>query len=235
MAVTPFPIGIPADVNLNDVRSRAKALLKSAHAGENAALERIKPFFDDPPSLTLQRAQLVTAREFGFSSWHKLKAFVDARDELAECQRKHAALPYPKQGWRGRPGLGPDSEWQRSAAELRRLTRSIAAMFDAGLDGSDIACCTFCFKPQPEAGKFIAGDRGFICDECVDRCASLMQESPETSAPDDRDHLPCSFCHKPATEVDNIVTASNSSICNTCLDLCQQIVAGNPPPLQNDT
>lgn len=229
MAVTPFPIGIPADVNLNDVRSRAKALLRSAQAGERAALERIKPYFEDSSSLTLQRIQLVVAREHGFSSWHKVKAFVDARDELAGHQRKHASRRYPQE----RDFLR-DSEWQRSAREVRRLTCVIAKMFDATVDDTDTACCTFCFEPHDGTKKLIAGIANFICERCVDRCASLMEESPGTSADEDRDYLPCSFCHKSATEVDNIVTASNSSICNTCLDLCQQIVAGNPPPRQND-
>lgn len=233
MAVTPFPIGIPADVNLNDVRSRAKALLKSAQAGERAGLARINPYFDDPASLTLQRAQLVIAREHGFSSWHKLKAFVDARDELAAHQRKQASLPLPQERdfLRG-------SEWQRGVDELWRLTGVIAATFDSPLRDPHVGYCTFCFQAHDahdKSKKLIAGNANFICNRCVDRCVSLMQESPGMSAADDRDYLPCSFCQKSATEVDNIVTASNSSICNECLDICQQIVAANPPPRQNDT
>ena len=228
MAVTRFPIGVPADVNLNDVRSRAKALLRSAQAGESVALGRVKPYFEDSSSLTLQRAQLVIAREHGFSSWHKLKAFVDARDELADCQRKLAGTPVPQE----RADFRDDSEWQRCARELRRLSCVIAKMFDATVDDTDTdtACCTFCFQPQNKAGKFIAGHGGFICDQCVDQCASSMRETPGTSDHDARDYLPCNFCRKPATDVDDIVTASNSSICNKCLDICRQIVAGNPPP-----
>lgn len=230
MAVTPFPIGIPADVNLNDVRSRAKAFLKSAQAGERAASERLKPYFEDSSSLTLQRAQLVIAREYGFSSWHKLKAFVDVRDELAERQRELASAPFPQE----RADFLRDSEWQGRAREVRRLTCVIARMFDATVDDTDTACCTFCFEPHDGTKKLIAGIANFICQECVDRCARLMEESPGKKADEDRDYLPCSFCKKPATQVDNIVTASSSSICNECLDLCQQIVAGNPPPRQND-
>ncbi|MYJ76207.1 MAG: hypothetical protein F4089_14440 [Gammaproteobacteria bacterium] len=225
MPVTRFPIGVPADVNLNDVRSRAKALLRSAHAGESIALERVKPYFEDPSSLTLQRAQLVIAREHGFSSWRKLKAFVDARDALADCQRKQASLPFPKE----RADFRRDSEWQRGARELRRLTCVIAEMFDATVDDTDTACCTFCFEPHDGTKKLIAGIANFICQRCVDQCVSLMK-SPGTSADDDRDYLPCSFCKKPATQAESIVTASNSSICNECLEICLQIVAGDPPP-----
>ena len=229
MAVTRFPIGVPADVNLNDVRSRAKALLKSVQAGERGALERVKPYFGESSLLTLQRAQLVIARDHGFSSWHKLKAFVDARDELGDCQRKLAGMPVPQE----RTDFQPDSEWQRSAAELRRLTCVIAKMFDATVENTDTACCTFCFQPHSMAmGKLIAATANFICDQCVDRCASLMHESSGTNPHDARDYLPCSFCRKPATKVDDIVTASNSSICNECLEICRQIVAGDPPPRQ---
>ena len=233
MPVTPFPIGVPADVTLNDVRSRAKALLKSAQAGESVTLKRVKPYFEESSSLTLQQAQLVIAREYGFSSWRKLKAFVDARDELAACQRKHASTPLPEDP----ADVRDDAEWQRGVRELRRLTCVIAKMFDTTVDDTDTdtACCTFCFRPQNKAGKFIAGHGGFICDQCVDRCASLMRETSGTSTHDARDYLPCSFCRKPATQVDNIVAASNSSICNKCLEICEQIVAGNPPPRQNDS
>ena len=66
MAVTPFPIGIPADVTLNDVRSRAKALLRSAQAGENAALKRINRYFDDPEGHARRRP--VTSRQRGRSA-----------------------------------------------------------------------------------------------------------------------------------------------------------------------
>ena len=227
MAVTPFPIGIPADVNLNDVRSRAKALLRSAQAGERAALERIKPYFEDSSSLTLQRVQLVIAREHGFSSWHKLKAFVDARDELAVHQRKQESVPLPQERADGQ------SEWQRSVRELWRLIGVVAATLDAPVGDPHAARCTFCFQAHDKSNKLIAGNANFICHRCLDQCATLMQASPGISAADDRDYLPCSFCKKSATQVDSIVTASNSSICNECLDLCQQIVAGNPPP-RND-
>ena len=174
MAVTPFPIGIPADVNLNDVRSRAKALLKSVQAGERVALERAKPYYEESSSLTLQRAQLVIAREHGFSSWSKLKAFVVARDELADRQRKLAQEP---------ADFEPDSEWQRSAAEVHRRACVIAKMFDATLDDADTACCTFCFQPLRADIKLIAGTASFICDQCVDRSARLMEEPPGEEPP----------------------------------------------------
>ena len=231
MAVTPFPIGVPADVTLNDVRSRAKALLRSVQAGESVALERVKPYFGDSSSLTLQRAQLVIVREYGFSSWHKLKAFVEARDELADRQRKLADTPIPLE----QDDYRHDSERWRIVSEVHRKARDIAKMLDATVGDTDTACCTFCFDPHDGTKKLIAGTANFICDQCVDRCARVMQGSSGRGARDDRDYLPCSFCRKPATEVDDIVTASNSSICNKCLEICEQIVAGNPPPRQNDS
>ena len=38
--------------------------------------------------------------------------------------------------------------------------------------------CSFCGKPQDQVQKLIAGNRKdvFICDECVDLCAELLEE-----------------------------------------------------------
>ena len=114
MAIHPFPIGIPADVTLNDVRSRAKALLKSIEVGAAGELGRIEPYFDDPSSLTLQQTQLVTAREYGFASWRKLKAFLEVRDELHAFQRQEAPDPM-------------SADPSVVGRETGRLTRQLAA------------------------------------------------------------------------------------------------------------
>lgn len=82
---------LPENPNIDHLRKQAKRLLKSARAGDGAALARIGPYFGDPRSIGLQSAQLVIAREYGFSSWTKLKAAVerpgavrsDSSDQLA--------------------------------------------------------------------------------------------------------------------------------------------------------
>ena len=41
-------------------------------------------------------------------------------------------------------------------------------------------CCSFCGKGQDEVRKLIAGpNKVFICDECVDLCADIIEEELE--------------------------------------------------------
>jgi ATP-dependent Clp protease ATP-binding subunit ClpX len=42
----------------------------------------------------------------------------------------------------------------------------------------DISCtCSFCGKHQEEVGKLIAGPNVYICDECIDLCNEIVQDS----------------------------------------------------------
>lgn len=68
---------LPDAPNLENLKKRAKSLLKAAHAGEEHALELIGPYFGDPRRIGLQSAQLVLARSYGFSSWTKLKSHIE--------------------------------------------------------------------------------------------------------------------------------------------------------------
>ncbi len=50
----------------------------------------------------------------------------------------------------------------------------------AGKRGEDIVRCSFCGKPQSQVRKLIAGPNGtFICDECVEVCAEIIDEELE--------------------------------------------------------
>jgi len=47
----------------------------------------------------------------------------------------------------------------------------------AGKDDNDKKVrCSFCNKPQEKVRKLIAGDGVFICDECVEVCAEIVEE-----------------------------------------------------------
>src|SRR5262249_51581102 len=67
---------LPARPNLDQLRHQARDLLRAARAGDAAATKRIEAVSD---RLSLAAAQLVVARDYGFSSWARLKAEVDAR------------------------------------------------------------------------------------------------------------------------------------------------------------
>ncbi len=50
----------------------------------------------------------------------------------------------------------------------------------AGKTNEDIVRCSFCNKAQAQVRKLIAGPNGvFICDECVDVCAEIIEEEFE--------------------------------------------------------
>lgn len=75
--------------HLDFYRHRAKALLAQARTGEATALARFAQHHPDfregaPPPLALNQAQLVIARESGFPSWPRLKAYVEAMDRTRQ-------------------------------------------------------------------------------------------------------------------------------------------------------
>jgi ankyrin repeat protein len=78
---------LPARANLEQLKNQAKDLLKALHAGEPAALQRIREHHPDRRNATesqlraaaLNDAQLAIAREYGFQSWPRLKHELDRR------------------------------------------------------------------------------------------------------------------------------------------------------------
>ncbi|TWB19307.1 ankyrin repeat protein [Rhizobium sp. ERR 1071] len=74
---------LAVDATLDSLKKQAKSFLKAVQAGDTSARSRVAPYFADIDSVGLQDIQLVLAREFGFSSWTKLKAHLESGD------RKH--------------------------------------------------------------------------------------------------------------------------------------------------
>ena len=89
---------LPARPNLDQLRRQARDLLRAARAGDAAATRRIEIVSD---RLTLAAAQLAVAREYGFASWARLKAQVDA--STADLARKvRVFLEASVSDWTGR-------------------------------------------------------------------------------------------------------------------------------------
>ncbi|HWF17185.1 MAG TPA: ClpX C4-type zinc finger protein [Acidimicrobiales bacterium] len=42
-----------------------------------------------------------------------------------------------------------------------------------------VACCSFCFKPNTEVQRLVAGPAVYVCNECVDLCRQIIGETPE--------------------------------------------------------
>lgn len=70
---------LPARPDLEQLRHQAKDLLRSANHGDRAAIARIRAVAERQ---ILASAQLALAREYGFSSWARLKTEVERRDIL---------------------------------------------------------------------------------------------------------------------------------------------------------
>jgi len=76
---------LPTHPNLDQLRRQAKELKDAARAGDPDAIERLRPYLPPGEQATLSVTQRAIAREYGFSSWPKLKAEVEARTmDLAE-------------------------------------------------------------------------------------------------------------------------------------------------------
>ncbi len=83
---------LPSTPDLEQLRRQAKELLASAKEGNPSALARIESV---SPRLILSSAQLALAREYGFSSWPKLKLEVERRRILdaRDLERLTALIP----------------------------------------------------------------------------------------------------------------------------------------------
>jgi ankyrin repeat protein len=71
-------VPLPAAPSLEQLRKQAKELLRAHHEGDDAARARVTAHHFRPAErLKLSGAQLVVAREHGFVSWPRLRAYVD--------------------------------------------------------------------------------------------------------------------------------------------------------------
>jgi len=80
-----MPISLPNDPDLENFRRQARKLQRAARSGDPAALDLLAQHHPDPvePSwLPLRAAQLVVARAYGFSSWPRLRRYLDDASEL---------------------------------------------------------------------------------------------------------------------------------------------------------
>jgi ankyrin repeat protein len=91
----PTPTTLPAQPNLENLKNRAKQLLKAYQSGEAQAMARVQqhnpaisgivttPAKTTPPPIKLAEAQFIIAREYGFPSWPRLKAYIERVTETA--------------------------------------------------------------------------------------------------------------------------------------------------------
>ena len=69
---------LPDRPNIENLKKRAKTLLRAAKADDPQALAQVGPYFGDPREISLQQAQLVIARTHGFASWTRMIRHIEA-------------------------------------------------------------------------------------------------------------------------------------------------------------
>ncbi|MFT4184888.1 MAG: ankyrin repeat domain-containing protein [Rhizobium sp.] len=77
---------LAGNVTVDSLKKQAKAFLKAVRSGDPSAHSRVAPYFADITEVGLQDVQLVLAREFGFSSWARLKAHLESNDRQSMPQ-----------------------------------------------------------------------------------------------------------------------------------------------------
>jgi ankyrin repeat protein len=174
----PSHISLPASPSLEQQRKRAKDLLKAARAGDSAALQRFArshPRLGASPTLRdavrLADAQWVIAREYGFTSWARLKAHVDALSGKAPLRRPFETDP---QYYRDR-AAGMLSVFATGEPNAIRLARLFHPSFTDAAE-ADIRAAEL---TQADAELILAREHGFETFEALARHVETLGEKPE--------------------------------------------------------
>ncbi|MFL5630444.1 MAG: ankyrin repeat domain-containing protein, partial [Gemmatimonadaceae bacterium] len=91
---SPFARSLPPRADLAQQKKQAKELLRSFGSGDPESRARIRAVLPDKQKISLADAQLVLAREYGFTSWAELKRHIESRTEetIPPLERMHHAF-----------------------------------------------------------------------------------------------------------------------------------------------
>ncbi len=157
---------LPQRPNLEQLKKQAKSLLQAARAGDPSALRRFHAIFDASPgpqhSLALHQAQFVIAREYGFSSWNRLREEIEERclpftaavDEFLRCATGNAK--------------------DRALRLLHRHPGIAHASLFTELVLGDTAAVERCLQAHPQAALQPGGVQNwepllYVCHSCLHR------------------------------------------------------------------
>src|SRR3984893_16586784 len=89
-----FARPLPSRAGLAQQKKQAKELLQSFKAGDAEARARVRAVLPDKQKIALADAQLVLAREYGFSNWAALKQYIESHAEATTSpeERMHNAF-----------------------------------------------------------------------------------------------------------------------------------------------
>jgi ankyrin repeat protein len=91
---SPFARSLPSRADLAQQKKQAKELLQSFQSGDTEARARVRAVLPDKKKIALADAQLVLAREYGFTNWAALKNHIESRTEPTTSpeERMHKAF-----------------------------------------------------------------------------------------------------------------------------------------------
>jgi ankyrin repeat protein len=139
---------LPDRPNLGQLRRRAKELRDAARRGEPGALDRVtRSYRTAPPGgVTLAAAQLVIARELGYTSWPRLKAAVESSSatpgQLAEAFVAASVERRPREAatiLEAHPGIAARSIYAAAVLGDSRAVREMLAADPSGAVAPDEA------------------------------------------------------------------------------------------------
>ena len=121
---------LPSHPDLAQLRRQAKELQKGRWAGDPDAITRFRAAHprrgglaavdSDAAPVALSEAQLVLAREYGFTSWPRLKRHVEGLERVEErVDRLRQSFAAADAVWRPMPGAWPTPTRTASAASAR--------------------------------------------------------------------------------------------------------------------
>ena len=140
----PYATALPASPDLGQQKKRAKELLKSVRAGDEQAIARLRyghPRLANAPEAELRQARLhdaqwAIAREYGFSSWLKLKQHID--EVTGANRRPYRIFETNLDYYRGR-AHGMQSVLQTGERNAIRLVREFHPRFSNATDTEILA------------------------------------------------------------------------------------------------
>jgi ankyrin repeat protein len=175
----PYAVSLPASPDLAQQRKRAKELLKSVRAGDADAIARLRyghprlANATDPEvrAARLHDTQWVIAREYGFSSWTKLKQHID---ELAGTHRRpYRIFDTNLEYYRGRAGglLSVLQTGERNAIRLvHEFHPRYAKATDAEIKAANLT--------QADAELIQAREHGFDSWEALAAAVEALRVDP---------------------------------------------------------
>src|SRR4026208_2124410 len=85
---SPFARSLPSRADLAQQKKQAKELLPPSNPGDPEARARVRAVLPDKRRIALADAQLVLAREYGFTNWAALKQHIEARVDPTRSPEK---------------------------------------------------------------------------------------------------------------------------------------------------